>query len=286
MASKITETARQKYFSGYQCNYEHQSSELSCKMNFAVFFPPNYSTEADKLPVLFFLSGLTCTHENFSWKSGMQKYAAEKGIVVVMPDTSPRGSNHPKEHDDWDFGSGAGFYLDATNAPWSENYRMYSYLLKELIPAISENFNVSDEKRAVSGHSMGGHGSLVIFLKNPDMFRCCTAFAPISNPSNGLWGVKAFTNYLGEDKSKWADWDATELAKNFTSGSPASILVCQGDTDKFLKEELLTQHFVDVASKNGAIKLDYRLRKGYDHFYPYIATHVEEHFDYIANFIC
>ena len=282
----LTETARQKYFGGYQCTYEHWSNELKCKMNVAVYFPPSYSSSADKFPVVYFLSGLTCTHENFTIKSGMQGIAAQHEMVVVSPDTSPRGSDHPKEHDDWDFGSGAGFYLDATNSPWSENYRMYSYVTQELLGAISENFNVSEEKRALSGHSMGGHGSLVIFLKNSHLFKCCTALAPISNPCKGLWGVKAFSNYFGEDRAVWAEWDATELAGKFKADTPANILVCQGDTDKFLEKELLTGNFVEVAKGNSCLNVDYRGREGYDHFYPYIATFLHEHFEYIAKFIC
>jgi len=287
-AKKLTETARQKYYGGYQCTYEHWSEELKCKMNVAVYFPPSYSPQGNKSPVLYFLSGLTCTHENFTLKSGMQRLAAKHGMVVVSPDTSPRGSNHPGEHEDWDFGSGAGFYLDATNAPWSGNYRMYSYITKELLSAVSENFNVSEEKRALSGHSMGGHGSLVIFLRNPGMFRCATALAPISNPSQGVWGVKAFSNYLGQDRALWSLWDATELAKQYNSpeGKPVNLMVCQGDKDKFLAQELLTQNFVDAARANPGISLEYRVREGYDHFYPYIATFLEEHFDFLAKFLC
>ena len=284
---KLTETARQKYFGGEQCNYSHWSEELKCEMNLAVYFPPSYSSTSDPFPVLYFLSGLTCTHENFTIKSGMQRLAAKHGLVVVSPDTSPRGSNHPGEHEDWDFGSGAGFYLDATNEPWNSNYRMYSYVTKELLGVVSKNFNVSEEKRALSGHSMGGHGSLVIFLKNPGMFRCATALAPISNPSQGKWGVKAFTNYLGTDQSLWSQWDATELVKQFSAqGEPAKIMVCQGDKDKFLKEELLTQNFIDAARDNPGLDVEYRVREGYDHFYPYIATFLEEHFEFLAKFIC
>jgi len=286
---KITETDRQMYFGGDQCNFEHWSKELGCTMKFSVFFPPNYSTASVKFPVLYFLSGLTCTHENFPIKSGMQKVAAKKGIVVVSPDTSPRGSDHPKEHEDFDFGSSAGFYLDATNAPWKSNYRMYSYVTKELLEVVSENFNVSRENRALSGHSMGGHGSLVIALKNPAMFRCITALAPISNPCISPWGIKAFSNYLGQEKEGWSDWDATELVEKFQlpqGTAPLNIMVCQGEKDRFLKEELLTQNFIDAAKGNPALNVDYRFRKGYDHMYPYIATFIEEHFDYVADFIC
>jgi len=286
--NEITETSRQKYFGGDQCTFKHWSKELKCEMNFSAYFPPTYSAESDKCPVLYFLSGLTCTHENFTIKSGMQKYAAARGMVVISPDTSPRGSDHPGEHDHWDFGSGAGFYLDATNAPWSGNYRMYSYVTKDLLATCAENFNISEEKRALSGHSMGGHGSLVICLRNPDMFRCVTAFAPISNPTKGPWGIKAFSNYLGEDDIMWPCWDATELAKKFpTSGvEPLNMLVCQGEEDRFLEKELLTQNFIDATKGNPSFNIDYRLRPGYDHMYPYIATFVEEHFDFVAKFIC
>lgn len=286
---KITEISRQMCFDGEQCNFQHWSEELKCEMNFSIYLPPSYQSKSGKFPVLYFLSGLTCTHENFPIKSGMQRFAAQWGIVVVSPDTSPRGSNHPNEHEDWDFGSSAGFYLDATNSPWRENYRMYSYVTKELLAVISENFNVSEEKRALSGHSMGGHGSLVIAMRNPRMFKCITSLAPIANPSLGPWGVKAFTNYIGEDRSLWEQWDATELAKNFSlpeGVEPLNIMVCQGEKDRFLKEELLTQNFIDAAKDNAGLNLDYRFRKGYDHMYPYISTFIHEHFEYIAKFIC
>jgi S-formylglutathione hydrolase len=285
MATKITETARQKYFGGYQCTYEHYSEELKCKMNFAVYFPPSYSSEADKSPVLLFLSGLTCTHENFTIKSGMQRLAAQHGFLVISPDTSPRGSNHPGEHDDWGFGSGAGFYLDATNAPWDSNYRMYSYVTRELLDTAFENFHINRERMVLSGHSMGGHGSLVIYLRNPGLFRAATALAPISNPTQGLWGVKAFTNYLGEDKSKWAEWDATEIVKKFTSSDPVNLLVCQGEKDKFYEKELFTENFVEAARGNPSVNVEYRVREGYDHFYPYISTFLNEHFEFLAKFI-
>lgn len=285
----MTEVSRHKYFGGQQLVVQHESKELKCNMKFGVYLPPGYETEGPKLPVLYFLSGLTCTEENFMNKSGMQRVAAQYNIVVINPDTSPRGSDHPNEHKDWDFGSGAGFYLDASAEPWSANYRMYSYVLEELLPTVNGCFNVDSERAALSGHSMGGHGALVITLRNPDLFKCTTALAPISNPSEGPWGVKAFSNFLGEDKSKWAEWDATELVKKFEGGpgkTPINLLVCQGEKDRFLEKELLTGNFIEAAAGNPAIEMEYRMREGYDHFYPYIATVIEEHFQYVARFIC
>ena len=287
MADALTEVSRNKFFGGEQLVFSHSSSELKCDMKFAVYLPPNYSaTSSQQFPVLYFLSGLTCTEDNFIIKSGMQRSAAKHGIVVVSPDTSPRGSNHPKEHDDWDFGSGAGFYVDATQEPWSENYRMYSYVINEIITLSRNNFNISSENAAISGHSMGGHGSLIMFLKNPDLFKCATAFAPISNPCNGPWGIKAFTNYLGPDKNTWVAWDATELARNLVSSTEVNILVCQGSIDKFYEKELHTETFVNAAVDNPGINVEYRVREGYNHFYPYISTFIDEHFDYVAAFIC
>lgn len=283
----LKEVSRHKFFGGEQLVYSHTSSQVKCDMKFGVYLPPNYSSSSpEQFPVLYYLSGLSCTEDNFITKSGMQRAAAAHGIVVVSPDTSPRGSNHPTEHDHWDFGSGAGFYLDATQEPWSTNYRMYSYVTEELIKLAEDNFNISSKRAAISGHSMGGHGALVIFLRRPDLFRCATALAPISNPSNGAWGIKAFSNYLGSDKTSWAEWDATELAKNFVSSSECNILVDQGEQDTFYEKELHTEKFVEAARDNPGINVDYRVRPGYNHFFPYIASFIDEHIEYVARFIC
>ena len=286
MTDILTEVSRHKYFGGEQLVYSHKSTELRCEMKFGVYLPPNYShTSSDKFPVLYYLSGLSCTEENFINKSGFQRAAAKHGIVVVNPDTSPRGSDHPMEHDNWDFGSSAGYYLDATAEPWSTNYRMYSYVTKELISVAKTNLNISSENTAISGHSMGGHGALTIFLKNPDLFKCATALAPISNPTRTPWGIKAFSNYLGSDQSTWSAWDATELARKFVSSTEVNILVCQGNKDVMYENNLHTETFVNAAVANPGINVEYRVRDGYNHFFPYIASFIEEHIEYVAGFI-
>lgn len=224
--STVTEVSSSKCFGGLQKVFSHDSEELKCKMNFSLFVPPK-ALEGQKCPVLYFLSGLTCTEQNFIVKSGYQRYAAENNLVVVGPDTSPRGVNIPGEDDDYDFGSGAGFYVNATLDPWKKHYRMYSYVSEELPALIDSEFPfVEPGKRSISGHSMGGHGALICTLKNPGMYASTSAFSPISNPSRVPWGQKAFKGYLGFDEESWKEWDATEIAKKY-SGPPNSILVDQ-----------------------------------------------------------
>lgn len=225
--SVLTEVSSAKCFGGLQKVFSHVSKELGCKMNFAIYEPPKAETTDVKLPVMYWLSGLTCTEQNFITKSGFQRYAAENDLVVVAPDTSPRGLNIPGEDDDWDFGTGAGFYLNATQDPWKQNYRMYSYVTEELPSIIeSELLFVSKSKKSISGHSMGGHGALICSLKNPGAYAVATAFAPISNPSQVPWGQKPFKNYLGPDAEAWKEWDATELAKKY-NGPSLNLLVDQ-----------------------------------------------------------
>ncbi|CAL4170758.1 unnamed protein product, partial [Meganyctiphanes norvegica] len=227
----IKQESCNKIFGGHQKVYSHDSKELGCSMKFGVYVPPQM--ESGPVPVVFWLSGLTCTEQNFVTKAGAQQYAAKHGFLVVAPDTSPRGLNIPGEEDGWDFGTGAGFYVDATNDPWKTNYRMFSYVTKELVSVIEANFKVDTNKMGISGHSMGGHGALVCALKNPGLFKSVSAFAPICNPMNCPWGVKAFGGYLGEDKSSWEDWDTCSLVKKY-NGPPIEILVDQNKASWFL----------------------------------------------------
>jgi len=280
MALELVSTV--KCFNGEQQVYSHQSEVLGCEMKFGVFIP---NSKLDECPVLYFLSGLTCTHENFIQKSGMQKYAAEHGIIVVNPDTSPRNVNIPGEDENYDFGSGAGFYVDATELPWSKNYKMYSYVTKELIEVINNKFYVGENPKGIFGHSMGGHGALICALKNPGFFRSVSAFSPIANPCESPWGQKAFKGYLGKNKEVWKEWDATCLAENY-KGVPMELFIDQGSEDNFLKQEqLLPDNLLQAAAKNEHLQCIYQKRNGYDHSYYYIATFIGEHFDYHAKLL-
>lgn len=273
------EIGSNKMFGGYNKRYKHYSPTLGCAMTFSVFFPP--SPPSQKLPVLYWLSGLTCTDENFIIKSGAQRMAAAKGIALVAPDTSPRGLNIEGESDSWDFGVGAGFYLNATNEKW-KNWRMYDYVVKELPTLLSENFEQLDTSRAsISGHSMGGHGALTIYLKNLDKYKSVSAFAPIVNPINCPWGEKAFSNYLGTNKSDWEEYDATCLISKFNKIS-AAILIDQGEEDNFLKNQLLPHKF-EEACKSASVPLTLRMQPGYDHSYYFIASFIDDHISHHAD---
>lgn len=273
-----------KSFGGQVIQATHKSSSLGgLDARFSIYLPPQYKEDA-KLPILFWLSGLTCSDENFVQKSGAHEHAARLGIAFVAPDTSPRGAGVPGETDSWDFGVGAGFYLDATEPQWAAHYRMYSYITEELPAFLPHHYPGLDFKNvSVSGHSMGGHGALTIALKNAGSFRSVSAFSPITHPSVVPWGIKAFTGYLGEDKSTWSKYDATELVKSLTEVPNLPILVDQGTADKFLPQ-LLPQDFLDAAQAKG-ISVDYRSREGYDHSYFYIATFIGEHFDFHAKYL-
>lgn len=271
----LSSVSSAKCFGGYQKVFQHQSDVLKCQMKFGIFLPPQ--SETTKVPVIYFLSGLTCTEVNFITKAGSQRYAAEHGVAVVCPDTSPRGCNIEGEDDSYDFGSGAGFYIDATEEKWSTNYNMFSYVTKELPAIIESNFNVEPTRKSIFGHSMGGHGALICFLKNPGMYLSVSAFAPICNPINCPWGIKAFSGYLGPDKESWKQWDATELVKSYKSPLVSYILIDQGTDDEFLsKKQLLPEAFVESCRDNN-IPLVLRKQDGYDHSYYFIATHVEDH---------
>ncbi len=275
--------SRVRCFGGEQRRYEHHSSSLGCDMRVSVFLPPQALAvdTSVRLPVLYWLSGLTCTDENFVQKAGAQRIAAELGLIVVAPDTSPRGDGVARAGEgEWDLGLGAGFYVNATRAPWSAHYRMYDYVLDELPALLEPALPVDPQRRAISGHSMGGHGALVLALRNPQRFRSVSAFAPIVAPSSCPWGVKAFTQYLGEDREAWAQYDASLLLARH--GCPLPLLLDQGDADAFLTVQLQPERLLAAAAQAG-VPLDYRRREGYDHSYFYIASFIEEHLRFHAR---
>lgn len=269
----IQTVSEQASFGGTQGVYSHTSQELGCDMRFAVYAPPGAS-DAPK-PVVFWLSGLTCTEDNFTVKAGAQRAAAELGLVIVAPDTSPRGEDVPDDADSYDFAKGAGFYLDATRQPWSKNYRMYSYITGELPALIFKHFPARADRQGIMGHSMGGHGALTIGLKHPETFASVSAFSPIVAPSQVPWGEKAFSGYLGPDKDAWAEYDATALIEA-GKRHPGTILIDQGDADNFLEEQLRPTFFVDACAKAGQ-GVNLRMQPGYDHSYFFIATFIEDH---------
>ncbi|VDM57635.1 unnamed protein product [Angiostrongylus costaricensis] len=240
-------------------------------MHFGAYIP-DHGAE-DRLPGLFYLSGLTCTHANFMEKSGFQKYASEYGIIVVHPDTSPRGVDLPGDSDSWDFGKGAGFYVDATEEPWSKHYNMYSYITKELPELVQHLLPIDLKRLGIFGHSMGGHGAISIGLKNPDLFQSISAFAPICHPMNCPWGQKAFKLYLGADTKQWEQYDSSLLLKSY-NGPPRKLLVYQGAADRFLAQGQLQPE--SLMSTN-PVTVDVRTQPGYDHSYFFIATFMEEH---------
>lgn len=262
-----------KSFGGWHNRYRHRSATLNCEMVFAVYLPPQAEPDA-KLPVLYWLSGLTCTDENFMQKAGAQRLAAELGLVLVAPDTSPRGAEVPGDPDGaWDFGHGAGFYLNATEQPWAQHYRMHDYVVHELPALVEASFPVSD-RRGISGHSMGGHGALVCALRNPGRYRSLSAFAPIGNPSSCPWGEKAFSRYLGSDRDSWRQWDACALLATASKRLP--ILVDQGEADSFLAIQLKPEVLRAAAAAVGH-PLTLRLQPGYDHSYYFIASFIDDH---------
>ncbi len=260
--------------------YRHESKVTGCPMEFAAFTPPQ--AEQGRVPVLVYLSGLTCTWENVTVKAGAQRFAASEGMLFVAPDTSPRGFDFPGEHESYDFGSGAGFYVDATEPPWARNYRMYSYVTEELPALIAANFPADGERWGITGHSMGGHGALVVALRNPQRYRSLSAFSPIVAPSRCPWGEKAFRGYLGPDRAAWAEYDATELIAK--RGWHSEILIDQGSADEFLDEQLKPEVFRKACADAGA-KLTLRLHEGYDHSYYFIATFIEDHFAHHARLL-
>lgn len=264
-------------FGGVQTVYRHVSKCTSTAMQFAIFLPPE--SNLGPSPVLWYLSGLTCTEENFTVKAGAQQYAANHNMVVVAPDTSPRGADIEGEDDSYDFGTGAGFYVDATRPPWSRNYRMYSYITEELQSLVVDNFNVDASRQGITGHSMGGHGALTIGLRNPHLYRSISAFSPICAPSQCPWGQKALSSYL-EDELEWVNYDATELVKN--GRSSGEILIDQGDADPFLSEQLKPELFASVCTATNQ-PLQLRMHKNYDHSYFFIASFIGDHIAFHAD---
>ncbi|TWI67688.1 S-formylglutathione hydrolase [Pseudoduganella lurida] len=260
-------------YGGVQRFYKHDSRAIGLPMRFSVFLPPR--ADDAPLPALFYLAGLTCNEETFMIKAGAQRMAAELGLVLIAPDTSPRGANVPGEAEAWDFGVGAGFYLDATQQPWARHYRMESYLheVRELVVA---ELPVAADRIGIFGHSMGGHGALTLALRRPDLFRSVSAFAPIAAPSQCPWGHKAFTGYLGADRAAWAEHDASALMANSVKPFPHGILVDQGLADKFLAEQLYPEAFEAACAQAGQ-PLTLRRHEGYDHGYYFISTFVEDH---------
>jgi S-formylglutathione hydrolase len=267
-------------FGGIQGVYRHDSSATRCAMEFAVYQPPQ--AEHHKVPVLYWLSGLTCTWANFTEKAGAQRHAAERGLMVVAPDTSPRGVNLPGEDDAYDFGSGAGFYVDATATPWAQHYRMYSYVTKELPALVEASFPVDRKRQGIFGHSMGGHGALVCALRNPDRYRSLSAFAPIAAPMRCPWGEKALSGYLGDDRETWREYDATEVARRAEWST--EVLVDQGTADDFLDEQL-KPHLLQEAFRSAGIPLSLRYQAGYDHSYYFMASFMADHVAHHASLL-
>lgn len=270
-ANDLTQVSQTRSFGGWQRVYRHDSASLNCTMNFAVYLPPQAETQ--RCPVLYWLSGLTCTEQNFITKAGAQQYAAHHGLILIAPDTSPRGCNLPGEDDSWDFGTGAGFYLNATQSPWSQHYRMYDYVVKELPVVVKTNFPITDAK-SIFGHSMGGFGALMIALKNPGQFKSVSAFAPIVTPCDVPWGLKAFRNYLGDNKADWITYDPMTLVAQATEKLP--MLIDQGEADSFLGDQLQPDCFANTCNDAG-YPLTLRMQPGYDHSYYFIASFMADH---------
>ncbi len=272
MTKGLETLSEQKCFGGTQGFYSHESLSTGTNMRFAVYVPPQ--AEKAEVPVLYYLAGLTCTEETATIKAGAQAHASRHGLILVMPDTSPRGAGVEGEDDDWDFGTGAGFYVDATRAPWATSYRMYSYVTKELPPLINASFPARAGATGIFGHSMGGHGALTIALKNPNVYRSVSAFAPICAPTEVPWGRKAFSGYLGEDRSSWAAHDACELVRR--GPYPQRILIDQGTEDQFLAEQLRPELFEQACNSVGQ-SLQLRMQQGYDHSYYFIQSFMGDH---------
>ena len=282
--SDIELISSQRCFEGLQNRYRHRSQTLNCDMTFSVYLPlqalkENAATDR-QAPVLYWLSGLTCTDENFIQKAGAQRVAAQLGLVLVAPDTSPRGQGVPGDPDNsWDFGLGAGFYVNATELPWSMHYQMHDYVVHELCKVIEQNFPVS-ERRGISGHSMGGHGALVCALRNPGHYLSVSAFAPITNPSQVPWGTKALSRYLGSDTDVWKQWDTCELIGHAKEKLP--VLIDQGEQDTFLQTQLHPDRLV-AAAQTADYPVTLRMHAGYDHSYYFIASFIEDHLHHHAK---
>jgi S-formylglutathione hydrolase len=283
MTAELTLREQHACFGGSVRYYSHASHACNGEMRFSVFLPPQAADQP--VPVLYYLSGLTCTADNFTTKAGAQRYAAEHGLMLVAPDTSPRNTGIPGEDDDWDLGSGAGFYVDATAAPWQAHYRMYSYIIQELPTLIQAHFPVRADRQGIFGHSMGGHGALVCGLRNPQLFKSISAFAPITAPTQCPWGAKAFSHYLGADITQWRQYDASELVKTLADPT-RPILIDQGAADPFLAQKQLLPEVFETACQQAKQPLTLRLQAGYDHSYYFIATFMEDHIRHHAKVLC
>lgn len=269
----IENISSNKAFAGWHKRYSHDSNVLNCRMRFAIYLPPQANSK-NSVPVMYWLSGLTCTDENFMHKAGALQIAAKLGIAIVVTDTSPRGDNVPDdENQSYDLGKGAGFYINATQSPWNTHYQMYDYVVDELPKIIETHFPVNSQ-RVISGHSMGGHGALVIALRNPTLYKSVSAFSPISNPINCAWGIKAFTAYLGDDRDAWSAYDASELLRKTTVQVP--LMVEQGGNDEFLDEQLKTETLL-MAAKANNYPLTFNMAEGYDHSYYFISSFIRKH---------
>ena len=266
-------------FDGELKRIRHRADTLDCDMTFSIFLPPQVA-QGEERPVLYWLSGLTCTDQNFIEKAGAQRLAAELGLILVAPDTSPRGPDVPDDPEGaWDFGLGAGFYVNATQAPWSQHYHMYNYVAHELPALIEANFPATNQ-RSISGHSMGGHGALVCALRNPGRYQSVSAFSPIVNPMHCPWGEKAFSNYLGEDREQWRQWDTCELIATASERLP--LLIDQGDKDGFLAEQLKPE-LLRAAAAAADYPVTLRMQPGYDHSYYFIASFIDDHLRHHAK---
>jgi S-formylglutathione hydrolase len=281
MSNSLSLRSESRCFDGTVAYYTHYSSSCNCDMNLAVYLPPQ--AQSQLVPILYYLSGLTCTEENFITKAGAQRYAAEWGIMLVVPDTSPRNTGIPGEDDTWDLGSGASFYVDATVKPWQQHYQMYSYITQELPALITANFPVQPEKQSIFGHSMGGHGALICALKNPQQYLSVSAFAPIAAPMNCPWGEKLFGAYLGKDKQKWAEYDASELIKQTQLDS--LILIDQGTADTFYQEKQLLPETFQSACQEVGQNLNLRWQTEYDHSYFMISSFIKDHIQHHATYL-
>jgi len=280
MSAGYTVRGEHRCYGGVQGFYEHPSASVGGPMRFAVYLPPA-ALKGERVPAVYFLAGLTCTEETFAAKAGAQRVAAELGLALVTCDTSPRHARHPGDDASWDFGQGAGFYVDATEAPWSESYRMYSYVTRDLRAVVGDGFPIDQERRGVMGHSMGGHGALVMALREASAWRSVSALAPIVGPSAVPWGEKAFTGYLGSNREAWRPYDAVELVKR-ASVFPGEVLIDQGTTDRFLEVQLQPERFAEACAAAGQ-RLSLRMRDGYDHSYYFIETFIEEHLRHHAK---
>ena len=277
---KIETLSEQRSFEGIQGFYRHDSQVIGLPMRFAVYRPPQAATRP--VPVLFYLAGLTCTEETAAIKAGAQRSAAELGLMLVTCDTSPRNTGIPGEADDWEFGAGAGFYLNATQQPWAKFYRMYDYVRDELRATVLANFAADSARVGIFGHSMGGHGALVLALRNPQLFKSVSAFAPICSPTRCPWGQKALPRYLGDNRSAWNAYDAVELVKAAGKALLPEILVDQGLGDKFLHQSQLLPELLEAACVAAGQPLRLRRHEGYDHGYYFISTFIEDHLRFHA----